>query len=597
MAQTEATLLLAIKTAGESVLSKTGDALASLGKIAVAAYAAANAAAAASIHAYREQEVATNALNQALVTQGIYSKSLSDSYQKMASELQKVTTYGDEQIVSAQAQLQKYLGQTKITKELTSATLDFATAMHMDLDSAAIAVGKSIGTSTNALGRYGIQIDASVPKSVKMEEVLHGLNKTFGGQAKAAADGLGALDQMKNALGDVLEAAGEKLAPVVSSLAKDITKFADEVSKNEMFLQNMNEAAKGLAYTAIFLKNMVMAAAETIGQVFGTLIGAAMQAAKGDFKLAMESMKNGFSSTADSLEKRYQTYHDELSTVDRAFNEQKKNEEKKELELLKQSNANKIRLQSDLFLTQEQMFAFRDEKEIRKLQYQAEHKKEIEEKGWNQIIYGEGNVTKKLEAENAKRKYLEDEYQDYARLKMENGRQYESMLQDKKVQQFESVLNSMEAMQNSRNKVLVAIGKAAAIAHITINTAKAVMGAYAWGAENVGIAAGVALAAPIAGYGLDQATRVAGVELAEGGIVKASPGGTLATIGEGGRDEMVIPLDKAGRLPGSGGVQLTVYGGFLGSESHAKEFALALDKELLKLRQSNQSLAFDKGVI
>jgi hypothetical protein len=38
--------------------------------------------------------------------------------------------------------------------------------------------------------------------------------------------------------------------------------------------------------------------------------------------------------------------------------------------------------------------------------------------------------------------------------------------------------------------------------------------------------------------------------LANGGIVQARPGGTLALIGEGGRDEAVIPLDRAGNLGG-----------------------------------------------
>ncbi|MGE0227754.1 MAG: phage tail tape measure protein [Dehalococcoidia bacterium] len=39
--------------------------------------------------------------------------------------------------------------------------------------------------------------------------------------------------------------------------------------------------------------------------------------------------------------------------------------------------------------------------------------------------------------------------------------------------------------------------------------------------------------------------------LAEGGIVRARPGGTLVNVGEGGRDEAVIPLD--GRFRGGGG--------------------------------------------
>jgi hypothetical protein len=47
--------------------------------------------------------------------------------------------------------------------------------------------------------------------------------------------------------------------------------------------------------------------------------------------------------------------------------------------------------------------------------------------------------------------------------------------------------------------------------------------------------------------------------LADGGIVKASPGGTLALIGEGGKDEAVIPLDRMGSM--GGGITINVNGG------------------------------------
>jgi len=51
--------------------------------------------------------------------------------------------------------------------------------------------------------------------------------------------------------------------------------------------------------------------------------------------------------------------------------------------------------------------------------------------------------------------------------------------------------------------------------------------------------------------------------LANGGIVKASPGGTLALIGEGGRDEAVIPLDRIGGI--GGGINITVHAGLVSS--------------------------------
>jgi len=95
-----------------------------------------------------------------------------------------------------------------------------------------------------------------------------------------------------------------------------------------------------------------------------------------------------------------------------------------------------------------------------------------------------------------------------------------------------------------------------------------------------------------------QAAQVAGIQLAEGGIVKSRPGGIQATIGEGGQDEAVIPLDRAGDLGFGGGssINITVNGGLLGDQASAYEFAKAVDVALLRLRQNNESQSFG-GVV
>ena len=49
-------------------------------------------------------------------------------------------------------------------------------------------------------------------------------------------------------------------------------------------------------------------------------------------------------------------------------------------------------------------------------------------------------------------------------------------------------------------------------------------------------------------------------QMADGGIIRHSPGGTLALIGEGGRDEAVIPLDRMGSMGGNN-VTIHVNGG------------------------------------
>ncbi|MEK9693733.1 MAG: hypothetical protein VW235_12470, partial [Rhodospirillaceae bacterium] len=75
-----------------------------------------------------------------------------------ASALQAKTSFGDEDIIQVQATLAQYTNEEEKLKDLTAAVLDFATAKGMDLNSASELVGKSIGSSTNALSRYGITI-------------------------------------------------------------------------------------------------------------------------------------------------------------------------------------------------------------------------------------------------------------------------------------------------------------------------------------------------------------------------------------------------------------------------------------------------------
>ena len=72
-------------------------------------------------------------------------------------------------------------------------------------------------------------------------------------------------------------------------------------------------------------------------------------------------------------------------------------------------------------------------------------------------------------------------------------------------------------------------------------------------------------------------------ELANGGIVKARRGGTLALIGEGGRDEAVIPLPKGMRKDGimGGGITINVSGA-LDPEAVARQIETILKRSRLR---------------
>lgn len=171
--------------------------------------------------AFRTQERAVMSLNITLQNAGVYSQQYSQEIQKLASEIQSYSNYGDEAIIKAQALGQAYIGNTKITKELTRAVVDFAAATGMDLEQAFNLVGKSIGSSTNALGRYGIELKQGMSDSEKMTAITKQLGDRYDGQARQMAN---ASVQLKNALGDLAEQLGGVFNPMVEATQKVLIK-------------------------------------------------------------------------------------------------------------------------------------------------------------------------------------------------------------------------------------------------------------------------------------------------------------------------------------------------------------------------------------
>jgi hypothetical protein len=166
---------------------------------------------------------------------------------------------------------------------------------------------------------------------------------------------------------------------------------------------------------------------------------------------------------------------------------------------------------------------------------------------------------------------------------------------DKLIADRAGFLSQISSLQSSSNSALVNLGRAAAIAQITISTSKAAAEGFSWGMAMGGpplaaVFSGLAYAA-----GAANIATVAGVKLAEGGVVMPRPGGTPAIIGEAGQPEAVIPLDKMGGM--GGGVTIIVNGGLLGDQASAREFAIAVDRQLLELRRNNESVSFDGRVI
>lgn len=159
-----------------------------------------------------------------------------DQLLDMASELSAVTRFEDDAIQKAQAILLRFdeIDGSNI-REITEATLDFATATGQDAASAAVAFGKALlepGEGMRALKEVGVTLSAQqqeqidkwneTGESAKSVTLLLGLLKDkIGGLAQESAQtAAGGVDQLKNSLGDLSETIGENLIPRTSNLTQ-----------------------------------------------------------------------------------------------------------------------------------------------------------------------------------------------------------------------------------------------------------------------------------------------------------------------------------------------------------------------------------------
>lgn len=169
--------------------------------------------------AFATQEKAEFMLSAAMKQAGTYTKSAYDENVKYAKSLQQMTVYGDEAIEGVQRMLTNFGVSGQSMKDLTKATLDLASAKGMDLKAAADLVAKSVGSSTNALTRYGIEVKGAAGSTERMRTAVDNISRIFGGSATAEANTFaGSVAQLKNAWGDVMETIGAVIADLLRPL-------------------------------------------------------------------------------------------------------------------------------------------------------------------------------------------------------------------------------------------------------------------------------------------------------------------------------------------------------------------------------------------
>lgn len=209
--------------AATKTMLKFGGAVA--GVLAVrAAFRQLNAAISENIRLANEQEASEARRDAVLRASGASAWTSAEALNRMASEMQRVTTVGDEVTISAQAMLLSFKEIRGEGFERTmAAALDMSEVMQQDLRSSIVMLGKALNdpiSNLGALSRAGVQLTDDQTEMVKalaesnrmleaQDIILQELESQFGGAAEAAAGTFGgAQRQMKNAWGDLREELG-----------------------------------------------------------------------------------------------------------------------------------------------------------------------------------------------------------------------------------------------------------------------------------------------------------------------------------------------------------------------------------------------------
>jgi len=228
-----------------------------------------------------------------------------DAMKKYASELQGVTTVGDEATIQGASQLATFQLQSDTIKTLLPSLQDLAVSQYGvavsgdQMQSMANLMGKVMTGNVGALTRYGVTLSDAQAKilktgteSEKAAMLVEVLGQNFGGLSEAMANTPeGKIQQLKNAWGDMQEVIGTKLYPIVTQVLTYITGKLPGIQS--AFTTVVNAVMPGIQGIATFATTMI----DTIWNGVQSYILPAF----GSFKDALSPVFDGLTNMGNSF--------------------------------------------------------------------------------------------------------------------------------------------------------------------------------------------------------------------------------------------------------------------------------------------------------
>lgn len=160
--------------------------------------------------AYKTQLIAERALSTAIENNPFITGASADALKKFASEMQKVSNYGDEELIPMMANLVS-LGRTEAeTMQIMSVAMDMSAGMGISLDTAITQLNATLNGNIGRLGQQNAELKGLTAEELKQGKAIEILGEKFKGLSGATAD---TSKQLQNIKGDFKEALGQFTLP------------------------------------------------------------------------------------------------------------------------------------------------------------------------------------------------------------------------------------------------------------------------------------------------------------------------------------------------------------------------------------------------
>jgi hypothetical protein len=207
---------------------------------------------ASAVKSFNESEAAIAQTNAVLKsTKGIAGVTAAE-VTALATQLQKLTTFSDEEVRSAENLILTFTNiSDDIFPDTTRAVLDMSQALGQDLKSSSIQLGKALNDpilGLTSLSRVGVKFTQETRDQIKamvesgnvmgaQKLILHELAVEFGGSAKAAAKTFGGqvkklgneFDDVKEDIGKLIVVLEKQLLPAARFVIRAISKIVSNI--------------------------------------------------------------------------------------------------------------------------------------------------------------------------------------------------------------------------------------------------------------------------------------------------------------------------------------------------------------------------------